>query len=69
MKSKLGSKIKSRMNLKSMIIARLGGVVGGANSTNPNHYHANFHANHHPDEPASMYPPINQAIKRWFELY
>ena len=29
MKSKLGSKIKSRMNLKSMIIARLGGVVGG----------------------------------------
>ena len=56
---------KSRLNLKSMIIARLGGVVGDANSTDPNHYHAN----HHPEEPASIYPPINQANKRWFELY
>ena len=40
-------------------------LIGGANSTNPNHYHAN----HHPEEPTRMYPPINQANKRWFELY
>ena len=29
MQSKLDSKLQSRLNLKSMIIARLGGVVGG----------------------------------------
>lgn len=29
MESKLDSKLQSRLNLKSMIIARLGGVVGG----------------------------------------
>ena len=65
------AQIKSRLNLKSMIIARLGGPhVGGANSTNFDHYHVSDNL----DEPTTgraiaSYPTIEQANKRWFELY